>query len=189
MYSNRLASQAPSDDGVSNKMTEINLYDIITKQQDPELAVSLKRFVDRLLPEFKQILSEHPLHNPSEGCMSVAEAFWLYGLVRSLDLQLIIESGSFEGFSLYFLYIISFDPFTKPKVIYPGVEYCSQDWMQRLFDVSLGDKTLIFFDDHLHHGKRLLQASKRRIRHLMFHDNYVSSVQVTFLFVTAIYWV
>ena len=163
----------------------MNLYEIITSKQDPELATALEQYVNSLLPEFKQVLSEHPLRTPSLGCVSVTEAFWLYGLVQSLKPEVIVESGTFEGYSLYFLWraaspstqIISFDPFTKPKVEFPGVQYQATDWTKGQPNALPGTRTLVFFDDHIHQGKRLQQASKRHIRHVVFHDNYITPIQ------------
>lgn len=162
-----------------------DLYNIITTQQDPQLAEALDQFVSELLPEFKAVLFEHPLKAPSVGCISVSEAFWLYTLIRSLQPEVIIESGTFEGYSLYFCHraappharIISFDPFKEPKLRLSTVEYCRTDWTKYHWDSLLNKKTLIFFDDHLHQGKRLQQASQRHIRHILFHDNYLTPVQ------------
>jgi hypothetical protein len=162
----------------------MDLYEIITTLQDPQLADELDRFVVELLPEFKNVLQEHPLENPSSGCLSVTEAFWLYALAKSIAPDFLIESGTMEGYSLYFLWraaaeqakIFSFDP-SPPKVRYPGVEYNQCDWTEKTFGLSNAKKSLIFFDDHIHQGKRLKEAVARGIKHVVFHDNYATSLQ------------
>ena len=136
------------------------------------------------LPEFRQVLYAHPLKRPSQGCISVAEAFWIYYLVQSLEPEVVIESGTFEGYSLYFLRcaaseakVLGFDPFQSPKLMLDEVQYHACDWTQHSFDNLPGDRTLAFFDDHQHQGKRLRQAAQRGIRHLLFHDNYLTPFQ------------
>ena len=81
----------------------MNLYEIITTQQDPQLANSLEEFVKQNLPEFKEIFHLHLLKKFSFGCISVGEAFWLYYLVKAINPKIVIESGTYEGYSLYFL--------------------------------------------------------------------------------------
>lgn len=136
------------------------------------------------MSEFQQVLSAHPLKQPSPGCISVTEAFWLYYLVKSIQPKVIIESGTFEGYSLYFFRcaaphakIFSFDPFVSPKVTLDGVKYIACDWMQYNFNNLPGKHTIVFFDDHLNHGRRLNQALRHEIRHLLFHDNYGTPFQ------------
>jgi len=161
------------------------LYDIITTRQDPELIRALDQHVEQMLPKFREVLAEHPLREPRSGCCSVAEAYWLYALVRSLDLKVIVESGTFEGYSLYFLRraaasdsrVVSFDPYVKPSFELSGVDYFATDWTDHDWTALPGERALIFFDDHLHHGRRLWQAHRHGVRHLVFHDNYVTSVQ------------
>nr|MBC8459173.1 hypothetical protein [Deltaproteobacteria bacterium] len=80
-----------------------SLYEIINIPHDPELIQALDEFVELNLLEFKQILEDHPIQIPWGGAFSTAEAFWTYFLVKSLQPDVVIESGSYEGFSIYFL--------------------------------------------------------------------------------------
>lgn len=162
----------------------MNLHEIITTQQDPELAESLERFVSEHLAEFKQVFAAHPLAKPKTGCISACEAFWLYCLVRVVRPMVVIESGTFEGFSLYFLRraapeaeIHAFDPFIKPKHVPAGVRHHRCDWTRYRFNGLPAERTLAFFDDHVNQGHRLVQALRRGIRHTIFHDNYLTPVQ------------
>ena len=65
----------------------MDLYEIITTQQDPELAESLERFVNTHLAEFREVFTAHPLPKPKTGCISACEAFWLYCLVQAVRPQ------------------------------------------------------------------------------------------------------
>ena len=163
----------------------MNLVDIITGPQDPSLSEALGEYVSELLPEFKAVLSEHPLDVPGEGCCSVSEAFWLYALTKSLEPEIAVESGTFEGYSSHFLCaampsgstVYGFDPGCRPKYRLPSVHYCRQDWTTLGKETFLGRRCLVFFDDHLNHRRRLHEAYARGIRHALFHDNYLTASQ------------
>ncbi len=163
----------------------MNIYEILATLQDPVLNKEMDCYVRERIPEFRQIVNNHPLRTPSAGCCSVAEAFWLFNLVRDFDPDLVVESGSFEGYSTYFLSravregarVMSFDPFSTPKVRFQNVEYHASDWTAVNVEAKAGSRAIIFFDDHLHHGKRLMQAARRGFKHILFHDNYVTPHQ------------
>lgn len=163
----------------------MNLHTIITTQQDPDLAQALENYIAETLPQFKRVLEQHPIRDPSPGCISVAEAFWLHGLVRSLKPELVIESGTYEGYSLFFIWqaaheyarILSFDPKHEPTSKLKGVEYFTSDWMDIKVRPEIGSRTMIFFDDHINQGIRLKQASDQGFRHVVFHDNYITPYQ------------
>ena len=156
-----------------------SLYEIINIPHDPELIQALDEFVELNLLEFKQILEDHPIQIPWGGAFSTAEAFWTYFLVKSLQPDVVIESGSYEGFSIYFLLraapnaeIHSFDPDNELKRV-GDFQYHAYDWTEHTFDRSL-ENAFVFFDDHIHQGDRLRQAKERDIRHALFHDNFTS---------------
>lgn len=156
------------------------LYQIISQLQDPELIETLENYIALNLPMFKRVVANHPLENPKLGHCSVDECFWLYHMCRSLAPQLIIESGSLEGYSLYFLKaaahpdarVLSFDPYRKPTISLDGIEYYPYDWTEHDFG-DLPFCTLVFFDDHTHQGNRVRQCNWRGIQHAIFHDNYL----------------
>lgn len=161
----------------------MNLYEIITTLQDPELAQALEDFVAQHLPEFKRVLKDHPIQSPWGGCFSIAEAFWTYYLIQALQPKVVIESGSLEGFSLYFLLraapqakAYAFDPHYSPKAV-GEFQYHDCDWTEYVFDNLPGQHTFVFFDDHIHTGMRMRQAKERGVRHLLFHDNYLKAGQ------------
>jgi hypothetical protein len=156
----------------------VNLYEIISTLQDPPLKKALDEYARSRLPEFKQVLSAHPLRTNSIGGISICEAFWLYNFVKDLHPSTIIESGTLYGFSLYFLCrarsasggkVLSFDPFTEPKLTF-GAEYHKDDWVS--YQVPPG--AFVFFDDHVDQGRRLMEAKKKGVKHVMFHDNYLN---------------
>ncbi len=157
----------------------MNLYEIINIPHDPELIQALDEFVGLNLPEFKQVLNDHPIKIPWGGAFSTTEAFWAYFLVQALQPGIVIESGSYEGYSIYYLLQAapnaeahSFDPYNEPKEV-GDFQYHDYDWIEHIFDRSL-ENAFVFFDDHIHQGNRLQQAKERGIRHTLFHDNFSS---------------
>ena len=160
----------------------MNLYEIITTLIDPELIQALDRFIELNLPEFKEVYYAHPITLPWGGAFSTTEAFWMYFLVQALRPNVVIESGSYEGYSLYYLLRASpnaeahsFDPYNEPKKV-GDFQYHAYDWTEHTFDRLLTN-AFIFFDDHIHQGDRLRQAKERGIRHTLFHDNFLKSTQ------------
>ncbi len=159
------------------------LHDIITTQQDPELGSSLRAFVADKLAEFKAVVKRHD--GSALGGISNAEVFWLYFLIKAIRPTQIIESGTFHGYSLYFIVeavdwpcrIISFDLDLQHTPRYNGVEYCEHDWMEYTDGLQAGDGTLVFFDDHIDHDRRLAEAVVQGQQHIVFHDNYLRTDQ------------
>jgi len=156
------------------------LYQILTEMKYPPLGAALEAFIEAGLPEFKEVLVAHPLQNPENGHCSVGEAFWLYWLVKSLEPKVVIESGSLEGYSLWFLRqaapqgsrVLAFDPHNEPAIPLDGIDFYPFDWMETNLNALPGRETLVFFDDHFNQRVRVEQCVWRRIRHTAFHDNY-----------------
>lgn len=160
----------------------MTLYETITTLRDPELIQALDEFVELNLSEFKQVLNDHPIQIPWGGAFSTTEAFWTYFLVKALKPDMVIESGSYEGYSIYFLLRAapqaeahSFDPYNTPKKV-GDFQYHAYDWTEYIFERSL-TKAFVFFDDHVHQGNRLKQTKERGIPYALFHDNFLNAIQ------------
>jgi len=160
-----------------------DLIELITTLKYPELGTALADYAEKLLPEFEQVLREHPLQDSGSGRCSISEAFWLYGFVKSLRPDVVIESGTLQGYSLYFLRrgspanarLISFDPNTREEFRrHADVEYFRSDWLAQDLPPLSADRTVVFFDDHQDQGRRLAESRARGIRHVIFHDNYLT---------------
>ena len=162
------------------RITKMKLHEIIKTHQDPVLWEKISDFIFKNIKEFKTVLDGYK--GTHLGGLSIAEAFWLYFLLKDIKPKQIIESGTFYGFSLYFIKeaaksfstkIISFDIDQTKSQKYPEVEYYSHDWMDKK-DLVEGESTFVFFDDHMDQDKRLQQAFLRNQEHILFHDNYLS---------------
>lgn len=157
----------------------MTLPEIIAGDMEPVLGRRLCEYVDAHLEEFKGVLADHPVKDNTGG-ISVCEAFWLYCLVKDLQPEMIVESGTLHGFSLYFLWkaapsseIHSFDPGCKPEIKLRDVEYHSCDWMD-YFNSQPPRDSLVFFDDHQDQGERFEEACEHGVDHAVFHDNYLT---------------
>jgi hypothetical protein len=140
-------------------------------------------WVDKKLREitaaFDEARRSHPLKKPKQ-CVSLVEAFWVWYMVRKLRPKVIIESGTYEGYSLWFLHkaappnakIFSFDPAVRPSYNIPGVQYVEKDWME--FDEFPDGRKFVFFDDHQDHDMRMEQSIERGVTDALFHDNYLA---------------
>jgi hypothetical protein len=106
-------------------------------------------------------------------------AFWLYVIARILNPDLIVESGVWKGHSSWLLSQAcpnanqyGFDISLK-KLEYPGlkVQMLEQDWQDYTFPAFNADKSLIFFDCHINHARRLIEAKAKGFKHILFDDN------------------
>ena len=158
----------------------MNLHEIISTEQDPKLNQKLQKFIAKNIEEFKKVY--HSYEGNYLGAISVAETFWLFYLIKSLKPRQIIESGTFYGYSLYFISkavnwecdILSFD-IDQSKSNFPkNVKRFEFDWTYHK-NIKKGKDTLVFFDDHIDHDKRLLEAIDNDQQHILFHDNYLTT--------------
>ena len=153
----------------------MNLFEIISTQQDPLLGKSLQAFIDANVSDFKRIVARA---GNTLGGVSVSEAFWLYHLIKAVQPKQIIESGTFYGYSMHYIHdaascdILSYDIDQSKCPKLDKVQYFEHDWTEGKF--SEGEGTFVFFDDHIDQDKRLREAVERNQEHIVFHDNYLT---------------
>lgn len=167
---------------------KMNLYGILHTLMPPEQDEALAQFALEGLREFKAVLDANPIEDRASSVCN-SDAFWLYWMVRTIEPELAVECGSYRGFSLWFLRkallpearLYSFDPQREPAEVLYNHKHIKDDWFDYLptlascIDGPLGPKAaLAFFDDHQDHEIRLEQAALVGIRHLLFHDNYLT---------------
>lgn len=122
--------------------------------------------------------------------MAPDTAFYLYHWVRELAPKLIVESGTWRGFSTWVLRqaapqarIVSLDPiFSLGYCLDPqkiGQTYWPADLERMGSDFSCAgfefvakpDPSLVLFDDHQNKIHRLQQAIQKGFQHVIFDDN------------------
>lgn len=106
-------------------------------------------------------------------------ALQVYAVVRALRPTLIVESGVFRGLTTWLMRqaapvatILCFDP-NLGNLHYRDREarYSTRDWSEAdLTGFDLSD-ALAFFDDHISQARRILEASDRGFRRVLFDDN------------------
>jgi hypothetical protein len=164
-------------------MDKMNLLEIITQLTPPRQDEMLDRFAREKACHFKAILELHPVTNRTSS-MCNSDAFWLFFLTGAIDPAVVVESGSYLGFSTCLLHravpdaqLFSFDPNVVPAIDIPNYQHFKCDWLSHLLTLGKlcrGKTTLAFFDDHVDHELRLFQARQVGIKHLVFHDNYLT---------------
>ena len=103
----------------------------------------------------------------------------LFALVKKLNPSLIIESGTWRGYSSYVMGtaapradVYTFDiSHEELKFRSENVKYFKHDLTEH--DLPIGDvgNALVYFDDHVSHYDRLSYASKQKWKFLLFDDD------------------
>jgi hypothetical protein len=122
---------------------------------------------------------EMPFRSPKGGCR-FGNLFWLNILANAMQPDVIVDSGTYTGGSAWALsrgapgaQVLSFDiDLSRLLVRIPNVEYFESDWKK--FDPSYfkGQSRLIYFDDHVDQGQRLLEAWERGCKLAVFDDDF-----------------
>lgn len=132
----------------------------------------------RHVQEFFNIYSNRSLVDNTGGS-GFHNAFWLYLFTKSFQPELIIESGVWKGHTTWLFHqanptaeVIGFDINLK-HLEYKSdqVTYIQDDWHHHDFSTFDPQKSLIFFDCHINHAQRLLEAEQKGFKHLIFDDN------------------
>ena len=134
----------------------------------------------RLLDDFLAVYAARPLADNTGGS-GLNDSLWLYCIARLVAPSLIVESGTWRGQSAWLFRqaapqaaIHSFDlerpagPFHET----PGVHYHLCDWTERAIAPSPRGPSLLFFDDHVSHARRLGEAAGRGFSLALFDDNF-----------------
>lgn len=106
-------------------------------------------------------------------------ALELFVVARVLQPDVIIESGVFRGLTTWVLRkacpearIFCFDAvFSNLQHRDPSAIYYEADWSGFDFGGIDLSPALAFFDDHIDQARRIIEAEKRGLRHLVFDDN------------------
>jgi hypothetical protein len=106
-------------------------------------------------------------------------SFWIFLTARALDPELIVESGVWKGHTSKLFEqacpnatIHGFD-INLGKLEYKTgcAQFHEYDWSCFGFGNVNPNKSLVFFDCHINHARRLLEARARGFKHLIFDDN------------------
>lgn len=127
--------------------------------------------------EFDKIFSSRP-DVKGIGSSKYTNCFWEYAIAKSMNPQFIIESGTWKGQSSWVFRnacpkaeIHCFDiSFNNLKWKDESIIYHEHDWWEIVWDCPPRN-TLVFFDDHISHEQRLVEAIDRGFKYFLFDDN------------------
>lgn len=131
-----------------------------------------------IITDFFRIYTSRKLTDNTHGS-GFHNSFWLYYLSRMIDPTLIVESGVWKGHSSWLMATAcpeadqyGFD-ISLNKLEYPDLnaQMFEQDWQTFSFPSFDPERSLIFFDCHINHAQRLIEAKAKGFKHILFDDN------------------
>ena len=144
--------------------------------------------------EFWRTYSSRPFAD-NRGGSGFHNSFWLYLVTRRLAPSCIVESGVWKGQTTWLLEAASADAETPADVhgfdLNLGLlehrsgraKFHEHDWSEFYWNRAEGNRAdgsgadvdpsraLAFFDCHVSHARRIVEAHERGFRHLVFDDN------------------
>lgn len=116
----------------------------------------------------------------NEGGTKFGDSFWLYTLTRLLAPDFIVESGVHRGHSAWLLHQAAphaeqhgFDvSFRNLAWRDSHVAWHENDWMAMPLRAPRPATALGYFDDHISHAQRVVEAQERSFRTLLFDDDF-----------------
>lgn len=128
--------------------------------------------------QFWKIYLDRPFGHNIRGS-GFHNAFWIYLFARVLDPSLVVESGVLRGHTSWLLEkacasatMHGFDIDLGNLEYKEGqIHFHEQDWADFQFQNVNGEKSLVFFDCHVNHARRIIEAYEKGFRHLLFDDN------------------
>jgi len=169
-------------------MSTDSLLELADSTPSPSVATRWRDYVSHNLSAFQDALGGIPIA-PGAGSMSTAEAFWLFRIVSELQPSVLVDSGSATGWSAFVMAsaapnakIFCFDPYRIPSQLPSGACHIAADWTT--FRRRVPTDTVVLFDDHINQRRRVLQARRAGLKHVLFHDVYrdprKSNISLTF---------
>lgn len=134
--------------------------------------------IKETIGEFFRIYRQREFTDNTSGS-GFHNAFWIFLFCRALDPELIVESGVWKGHSTWLFEqacpearILGFDKNLK-HVEYDNLqaELIEHDWQSHHFGDFNPDRAVVFFDCHVNHAQRILEAKEKGFKHLLIDDN------------------
>ncbi|MGB6687382.1 MAG: hypothetical protein WBE76_06025 [Terracidiphilus sp.] len=135
--------------------------------------------IEAMVRDFFFAYMKTPFREQPEGSR-FNNCLWLSILARAFDPSVVVDSGTFEGASAWALSfgalnaeVWSFDiDLSALRWRAPRVQYRQQDWTEVEFGARSGQRTLVYFDDHVDQARRLLEAQERGFGMAVFDDDF-----------------
>ena len=131
-----------------------------------------------LIRDFFEVYQGRTLTDNTHGS-GFHNAFWIYLFARALNPALIVESGVWKGHTTWLLSqacpkadLYGFDRSLKHlEYNQLNAKLFEHDWQTFKFPDFDPDRSLIFFDCHVNHAQRLIEAKSKGFKHILFDDN------------------
>jgi len=138
--------------------------------------------VSKEIAAFLTLYRSRPLADNEHGS-GLNDTLWLWLLLRHLKPVLFVESGTFKGHSAWIARracpdarIVTHDVELQPsgRLRARNADYRLHDWSEShdLERPAVDGLGLCFFDDHISHYRRLMEAARHGFRYLLFDDNF-----------------
>lgn len=147
---------------------------------NPWLPQPERSTLDRIVADFFALYPQRPVQD-NEGGTKFGDSFWLYALTRLLAPDFVIESGVHRGHSSWLLHQAApharqhaFDvSFRNLAWRDAHVQWHESDWMDTPITAPSA-AALAYFDDHISHAQRVVEAQARGFRTLLFDDDFAA---------------
>ncbi|MEM7646517.1 MAG: hypothetical protein AAF203_06395, partial [Pseudomonadota bacterium] len=163
------------DQAVRNKTIDMVCQ---TLEQLPTPHHASRGHVAQWYDQFNQVYESSPFYE-NFGGSTFNSALWLWTISQQLSPQNIVECGTHKGFSSWLLRqanpdakiqtfdIIHHNLFLKLD----SIDYHMMDWAEG--SATCKEPTdLVFFDDHVDHSLRIIQAAERGFQYVILDDNF-----------------
>jgi len=139
-------------------------------------------YICEIIADFEDVYATRPIAENAGGSR-YNDSLWLYILTRLYDPGLIVESGTHKGHTSWLFaqaapeaqvrtYDVSHAELSHKD---PSVHYIEADWMTDTVSASASERSLVFFDDHINHAQRLMEAANRGFSMVILDDNFSAS--------------
>lgn len=171
MVGSKLAERLRAAIASQIKQSLLAFLDLPDTELDQKVTAAVAAFYD--------LYEQRPVKD-NKGGSGFNDSLWLFVMARLLSPRFIVESGVHKGHSTWLFRqacpaadIHCFD-IDLSKLVYrdPAASYHESDWMDHAVTSTQAQESLIFFDDHISHARRLREAYDRGFRQLLLDDNF-----------------
>ncbi len=128
---------------------------------------------------FYDLYEQRPVRD-NLGGFGFNDSLWLFVLARAIDPAFIVESGVHRGHTTWLLRAACPDAelhcfdvqFGNRVHVDVNAHYHEHDWMETEISAPDGRRSLVFFDDHVSHARRIVEAWRRGFQLAIFDDNF-----------------
>ena len=131
-----------------------------------------------VITDFISLFANRSYHNNTGGS-GFHNAFWIYLFTSAFQPDLIIESGVWKGHTSWLFNqaspsskILGFDISLKRlEFTHPSADFIESDWSLYQLPEHDPERSVVFFDCHVNHAQRIIEAKERGFKHLLIDDN------------------